>query len=160
MKFFKSVLCVVPIFLSSCGSSTTQQKQETTYSQPSSEVSTMAKIKLPSGLQYEILKAASENEKAPTVGQPVVVHYTGWLEQNGVPGQKFDSSLDRGQPFVFLIGVGQVIKGWDEGVASMKVGEKRRLFIPADLGYGTRGAGAVIPPNANLIFDVELMGVA
>jgi FKBP-type peptidyl-prolyl cis-trans isomerase len=88
-----------------------------------------------------------------------MVHYTGWLDNNGQPGTKFDSSIDRGQPFTFIIGVGQVIKGWDEGVMTMKVGEKRRLFIPASLGYGSRGAGQIIPPHASLIFDVELLKV-
>ena len=87
------------------------------------------------------------------------MHYTGWLYQNGAKGKKFDSSLDRGQPFEFAIGKRQVIGGWDEGVASMKVGGKRTLVIPPDLGYGARGAGGVIPPNATLIFDVELLAV-
>jgi peptidylprolyl isomerase len=96
---------------------------------------------------------------APKAGQICVMHYTGWLYENGAKGQKFDSSVDRGQPFEFPIGTGRVIKGWDEGVASMKVGGKRTLIIPAELGYGARGAGGVIPPNATLIFDVELLEV-
>ena len=96
---------------------------------------------------------------SPKTGQTCVMHYTGWLYQNGAKGAKFDSSLDRGEPFEFSIGVRQVIGGWDEGVASMKVGGKRTLIIPADLGYGARGAGGVIPPNATLMFDVELLGV-
>jgi peptidylprolyl isomerase len=95
----------------------------------------------------------------PKTGQICVMHYTGWLYQNGQKGQKFDSSVDRGQPFEFPIGTGRVIKGWDEGVASMKVGGKRSLIIPPDLGYGERGAGGVIPPNATLLFEVELLGV-
>ena len=107
-----------------------------------------------SGLQYQDLVEGTGAQ--PEAGQQVVVHYTGWLESNN---QKFDSSLDRGQPFSFTIGRGQVIRGWDEGVASMKVGGKRRLTIPADLGYGARGAGGVIPPNATLVFDVELLDV-
>ena len=96
---------------------------------------------------------------SPLRGQRCVMHYTGWLYKDGVKGAKFDSSVDRGEPFEFVIGVGQVIKGWDEGVASMKVGGKRTLIIPPDLGYGARGAGGAIPPNATLIFDVELLGV-
>ena len=96
---------------------------------------------------------------SPATGKTCVMHYTGWLYNNGVKGAKFDSSVDRGQPFEFTIGVGQVIKGWDEGVASMKVGGKRTLIIPPELGYGARGAGGVIPPNATLMFDVELLGV-
>ena len=95
----------------------------------------------------------------PATGQNCVMHYTGWLYEGGAKGQKFDSSVDRGQPFTFAIGTGQVIKGWDEGVATMKVGGKRTLIIPPELGYGARGAGGVIPPNATLIFDVELLGV-
>jgi peptidylprolyl isomerase len=87
------------------------------------------------------------------------MHYTGWLYENGTKGQKFDSSLDRGEPFSFALGTGQVIKGWDEGVAGMKAGGKRTLIIPPQLGYGEAGAGGVIPPNATLMFDVELLEV-
>ena len=96
-------------------------------------------------------------------GQSVTVHYTGWLYDEKAPqqrGQKFDSSLDRGQPFTFKLGAGQVIRGWDEGVAGMKVGGKRTLLIPAWLGYGSSGAGGVIPPNASLVFEVELLDVS
>ena len=95
----------------------------------------------------------------PAKGQTCVMHYTGWLYENGVKGKKFDSSVDRGEPFEFPIGQQRVIAGWDEGVATMKVGGKRTLIIPAKLGYGARGAGGAIPPNATLIFDVELLGV-
>lgn len=95
----------------------------------------------------------------PKTGQSCVMHYTGWLYENGAKGKKFDSSVDRGEPFQFQIGTEQVIGGWDEGVATMKVGGKRTLIIPPDLGYGARGAGGVIPPNATLIFDVELLDV-
>ncbi|MEO0986584.1 MAG: FKBP-type peptidyl-prolyl cis-trans isomerase [Cyanobacteria bacterium J06639_14] len=104
-----------------------------------------------SGLQYEDIVAGTG--VMPEVGQQVTVHYTGTLED----GSKFDSSRDRNQPFVFTLGVGQVIKGWDEGVASMRVGGQRKLIIPPDLGYGAQGAGGVIPPNATLLFDVELL---
>lgn len=112
----------------------------------------------PSGLKCEIVTEAPTHAAHPQKGQRVTVHYTGWLEESGKPGKQFDSSIDRG-PFAFIIGVGQVIKGWDEGVMAMKVGEKCRLTIPAALGYGTYGAGNVIPPNATLIFDVELISI-
>lgn len=110
-----------------------------------------------SGLQ--IIDTNVGTGATPRRGQTCVMHYTGWLYENGSKGKKFDSSVDRGQPFEFPIGVGRVIAGWDEGVASMKVGGKRTLIIPAKLGYGERGAGGVIPPNATLIFDVELLAV-
>ncbi len=110
-----------------------------------------------SGLQYRDDKVGTGALATP--GKIVVVDYTGWLNAKGVKGKKFDSSLDRNQKFTFPLGAGQVIPGWDEGVAGMKVGGKRTLFIPAKLGYGSRGAGADIPPNADLIFEVELFGV-
>jgi peptidylprolyl isomerase len=111
----------------------------------------------PSGLQITDSKVGTG--ASPKPGQICVMHYTGWLYENGAKGKKFDSSVDRGQPFEFPIGQGRVIAGWDEGVATMKVGGKRTLIIPPSLGYGARGAGGVIPPNATLIFDVELLGV-
>lgn len=112
----------------------------------------------PSGLQYED-STVGEGAVA-TAGQRVTVHYTGWLYNDGTQGAKFDSSKDRNDPFVFHLGAGMVIRGWDEGVAGMQVGGKRTLIIPAALGYGARGAGGVIPPNATLKFDVELLAVA
>ena len=111
----------------------------------------------PSGLQYEdTVLGTGAIAKA---GQNVKVHYTGWLYKDGVVGAKFDSSKDRNDPFEFALGAGMVIRGWDEGVQGMKIGGARQLIIPAELGYGSRGAGGVIPPNATLIFDVELLGV-
>jgi FKBP-type peptidyl-prolyl cis-trans isomerase len=106
-----------------------------------------------SELNIEEMQAGTGDEA--TAGKKVSVHYTGWLTD----GTKFDSSLDRGRPFEFSLGAGQVIKGWDQGVAGMKVGGKRKLTIPPDLGYGDRGAGGVIPPGATLVFEVELLGV-
>ena len=110
-----------------------------------------------SGLQYEDTAPGSGAEAA--AGQQVSVHYTGWLYNDGVKGAKFDSSKDRGDPFRFGLGAGQVIKGWDEGVQGMKVGGTRLLVIPAALGYGARGAGGAIPANATLMFEVDLLSV-
>jgi peptidylprolyl isomerase len=116
-----------------------------------------AMTETPSGLKFE--DAVVGTGASPTSGQTCVMHYTGWLWVNGAKGSKFDSSVDRGRPFEFPIGRGRVIKGWDEGVASMKIGGKRTLLIPPSLGYGDRGAGGVIPPGATLLFEVELIGV-
>jgi FKBP-type peptidyl-prolyl cis-trans isomerase FkpA len=118
----------------------------------------MSTITTDSGLQYEDTVTGSGAEAK--AGQHVTVHYTGWLRNDdGSQGAKFDSSKDRNDPFEFPLGAGHVIKGWDEGVQGMKVGGARRLIIPAALGYGARGAGGVIPPNATLIFDVELLSL-
>jgi FKBP-type peptidyl-prolyl cis-trans isomerase FkpA len=115
-------------------------------------------ITTPSGLQYE--DTVVGNGAQASSGQRVSVHYTGWLYENEVQGNKFDSSKDRNDPFEFHLGAGMVIKGWDEGVSGMCIGGTRTLIIPAALGYGARGAGGVIPPNATLKFEVELLGLA
>jgi FKBP-type peptidyl-prolyl cis-trans isomerase len=117
-------------------------------------------IKTSSGLRYVVLQAPKEGAKSPTRGKKVAVHYTGWLDKNGEKGTKFDSSVDRGMPFMFIVGVGQVIAGWDEAVLGMKVGEKRLLIIPANLAYGNRSVGNIIPANSTLLFEVELLEVA
>ncbi|MGE5345253.1 MAG: FKBP-type peptidyl-prolyl cis-trans isomerase [Acidithiobacillales bacterium] len=115
-------------------------------------------IKTASGLQYE--DTAVGTGESPKAGQTCVMNYTGWLWENGKKGKKFDSSFDRGQPFSFPLGQGRVIKGWDEGVATMKVGGQRTLLIPPQLGYGARGVGnGLIPPNSTLLFEVELVGI-
>ena len=114
-------------------------------------------ITTPSGLMYEDLKVGTG--ASPQPGQTCVMHYTGWLWENGAKGKKFDSSVDRGKPFPFPIGAGRVIRGWDEGVATMKVGGRRILIIPPDLAYGAPGRPPVIPPSATLCFEVELLEV-
>jgi FKBP-type peptidyl-prolyl cis-trans isomerase FkpA len=117
----------------------------------------MSSVTTPSGLEYTDTQVGTG--ATAVSGQQVSVHYTGWLFNDGVQGAKFDSSKDRGQPFEFDLGAGMVIKGWDEGVAGMQVGGARTLIIPASIGYGARGAGGVIPPNATLKFDVELLAL-
>jgi peptidylprolyl isomerase len=117
----------------------------------------MALTTTTSGLGYEDTVLGSGG--SPAKGQTCMMHYTGWLWENGVKGAKFDSSVDRGRPFSFPLGHGRVIRGWDEGVAGMKVGGRRTLLIPPELGYGARGAAGVIPPNATLLFEVELLEV-
>ena len=121
------------------------------------KLSRMPMTKTASGLEYEDTQTGTG--KSPAKGQTCVMHYTGWLWVDGSKGAKFDSSVDRGQPFTFPLGQGRVIKGWDEGVATMNQGGKRTLVIPPELGYGARGAGGVIPPNATLLFEVELLAV-
>jgi peptidylprolyl isomerase len=116
-----------------------------------------SQVTTPSGLRIVDVKPGTG--PVPQAGQTVTVNYTGWLFVDGKKGKKFDSSLDRGEPFSFTLGQGQVIKGWDEGLATMRVGGKRTLIIPPDLGYGASGAGGDIPPGATLIFDVDLIGV-
>jgi len=150
LLIFSSILLLV-----GCGSNSHPEKENKTIKQEGN--AKMSRQKTDTGLEYEILTEGTGPE--PKVGQEISVHYTGWLDENGEKGTKFDSSLDRGEPIIFKVGVGYVIPGWDEGLMMMKVGEKRRLFIPADLAYGPRGVGRIIGPNANLIFDVELLGV-
>ena len=153
----KSLICLacVVIVTNGCSwSSTKKNEASTNVAEKENKLNTLVP-----GLKYIILKEAATDAKKPTPGAKVSVHYTGWLDNNGKEGKKFDSSVDRAQPFEFIVGVGQVIKGWDLGVADMKVGEKRRLTISPELGYGARGAGGVIPGNATLIFDVELLAI-
>ncbi len=163
------VALAAALFLAGCNE--TAQKSETatstttgsattttpaaTEAAPSGDAAGGKVHKLASGLQYEDLVVGSGKMAEP--GMNVSVHYTGWLTD--AAKTKFDSSLDRGQPFQFQLGGGQVIQGWDEGVKGMRIGGKRKLTIPPDLGYGSRGAGGVIPPNATLVFDVELLDV-
>ncbi len=116
-------------------------------------------IKTKSGLRYVVLKEPAGDAKSPTAGKRAKVHYTGWLDDKGQNGKKFDSSVDRGQPFEFIVGIGQVIAGWDQAVLDMKVGEKRLIILPANLAYGNRAVGNVIPANATLRFEVELLDV-
>ena len=149
-KLIVLLLLLVAIAIPACAQKDTKavaEKKE----EPAAAANT---VKTPSGLAYvELVQGCG---LSPVAGKQVKVHYTGWLEN----GTKFDSSVDRGEPFIFTIGAGQVIPGWDEGVMSMKVGGKRKLIIPSQLGYGSAGAGGVIPPNATLIFEVELLDVA
>lgn len=163
MKYIGIPLAIT-LLISMPGCSADEVKElivKKTVKQPGNQMT--QRVTLPSKLQYEIINEAPDAAaKGPQKGTVVTVHYTGWLadkDGNPIKEKKFDSSVDRGTPFQFVIGVGQVIRGWDEGVMQMKVGEKRRLIIPAELGYGARGAGAAIPPNATLVFDVELLNV-
>lgn len=147
--------------LAGCNETAQKTDSSTTGGAPSTPATTEAAApatggkvhKLASGLQYEDLVVGNGTMAEP--GMNVSVHYTGWLTD----GTKFDSSVDRNEPFQFQLGAGMVIRGWDEGVKGMRIGGKRKLTIPSDMGYGARGAGGVIPPNATLVFDVELLGV-
>lgn len=150
-KLIVALLLVVAVSIPACAQKEAKQPAGGGKASPALPANA---VKTPSGLAYVDMVVG--NGPAPTAGKPVKVHYTGWLEN----GTKFDSSVDRNEPFVFTIAAGQVIPGWDEGVMSMKVGGKRKLIIPPELGYGAGGAGGVIPPNAVLIFEVELLDVA
>jgi peptidylprolyl isomerase len=159
MKKTTALLCALSL---AAPAAIAQQKPAAKAEPPKAEAPAAAKkeskmVKTESGLGYEDLVVGTG--PSPEAGQTCVMHYTGWLWVNEAKGAKFDSSLDRNRPFEFPIGRGRVIKGWDEGVASMKVGGKRTLLIPPSLGYGDRGAGNVIPPGATLLFEVELLGV-
>ena len=156
-KMFLTCACYTGVLLVGCSQPPVKTTQEDSVAKENNENKKI--VSLPSGLKFEILKAGADDAKKPANGKSVTVHYTGWLDDNGKEGKKFDSSVDRNQAFSFRLGVGQVIKGWDEGVLDMKVGEKRRLTLPPQLAYGDTGAGGVIPPNATLIFDVELLEV-
>lgn len=152
-----NIKLLLPLALALTGSILTvgcADKDTTTQTSPTSETQTMADLNIID------VKTGDGVEAVP--GKMVSVHYTGWLYDENAPdhhGAKFDSSRDRGQPFVFPLGGGRVIQGWDKGVAGMKIGGQRTLVIPPEMGYGARGAGGVIPPNATLLFDVELLGV-
>jgi FKBP-type peptidyl-prolyl cis-trans isomerase len=147
MKRLLAAIALAAIALAACKDSGSTQSS-------AAPISTESTTKTPSGLGYTVLAPGKPDGKVAKAGSTVSVHYTGYLTN----GTKFDSSLDRGEPISFTLGTGRVIAGWDEGVAGMKVGEKRRLVIPPSLGYGERGAGP-IPPNATLVFEVELVDV-
>lgn len=150
-KLLVLFLFITAVAIAACSEKDAKTSAE---AKPAAAAAPASAVTTSSGLSYVDIVAG--NGLQPTSGKPVKVHYTGWLEN----GTKFDSSVDRGEPFIFTVGVGEVIPGWDEGVMTMKVGGKRRLIVPSQLGYGAAGAGGVIPPNATLIFEVELLDVA
>lgn len=159
-KLISGVMCGVAVVLLN-GCSCDMAKKEAAQEEPKTEVAVAPAVKeTASGLKYEIVTVAAADAPKAEAGKNVKVNYTGWLEENGAQGAKFDSSADHGAPFSFTVGAGQVIKGWDEGVALMAVGEKTRFTIPAALAYGEKGIEGAIPANANLIFEVELLEVA
>ena len=150
-KIIVFILLAAAIIIPACAQKEPKQTGEA--KSAATPAASAAAVTTPSGLGYvDLVQGAGPS---PVAGKQVKVHYTGWLEN----GTKFDSSVDRGEPLMFTIGVGQVVPGWDEGVLSMKTGGKRKLIVPPSLGYGAAGAGGVIPPNATLIFEVELLDV-
>lgn len=157
-KLVSGVMCGVAVVLLNGCSCDMAKKEEV--KEEKTEVAQSAVKELPSGLKIEVLQTAAADAPKAEAGKQVKVNYTGWLEENGAQGAKFDSSADHGAPFSFTVGAGQVIKGWDEGVSMMAVGEKARLMVPATLAYGDKGVEGAIPANANLIFEVELLEVA
>lgn len=150
--FVNMIIFLNPITLHS------KRKPNTTATPSAATPSAADRVKV-GGLEYEVLIQPNSDAKTPIKSQSVCVHYTGWLNNNGQLGKKFDSSVDRNEPFNFVLGVGQVIEGWDKMVALMKVGQKVRVYIPAALAYGTRGHGSIIPKSADLIFDIELLKI-
>jgi len=157
MKSTSFIAAAAALVLVSLAAPPPAPAQQTSQQSAAQQGATGKMTELPSGLKYtDTVDGTGAEAKR---GEKVTVHYTGWLYNNGEKGKKFDSSLDRNEPFSFNLGGGQVIPGWDQGVAGMKVGGKRTLIIPANLAYGARGAGGVIPPNATLMFDVELLKV-
>lgn len=160
-KIVSGLMCGVAVVLLNGCSCDMAKKEAAKEEVKTEEVVAQSPVKeTASGLKYEVLQAAAADAPKAEAGKNVKVNYTGWLEENGAQGAKFDSSADHGAPFSFTVGAGQVIKGWDEGVALMAVGEKARFNIPASLAYGEKGIEGAIPANANLIFEVELLEVA
>lgn len=157
-KIVSGLMCGVAVVLLN-GCSCEMAKKETPKEEPKTEVAQSAMQETASGLKYEVLQAAAADAPKAEAGKQVKVNYTGWLEENGAQGAKFDSSADHGAPFTFTVGAGQVIKGWDEAVSMMAVGEKARFTVPSTLAYGEQGVEGSIPANANLIFEVELLEV-
>ena len=151
LNFF---LATTLIMLSSCWNKTATQKEPPIKTAKSEKL-----LQKKETIEFKVLKTAKNDADTPKIGSDVTVHYTGWLKENGKKGKKFDSSLDRNRDFTFTIGKGYVIKGWDQGVMDMRVGEKRELTIPPSLGYGKIGASNIIPPNATLIFEIEILGI-
>jgi FKBP-type peptidyl-prolyl cis-trans isomerase FkpA len=156
-----SIACgVLALLLSGCSCEMMKKEKEAPKTEAPAGAQAQGMQVTQSGLKFEVLQVATNDAKKAESGKNVTVKYTGWIEENGQAGKKFDSSDDHGSPFTFTLGEGKVIKGWEEGVMQMAVGEKRRLVIPSNLAYGEQGYPGVIPGNATLIFDVELVEVA